>query len=653
MRLRICVFASLTLLSISSLLTGCSSKFDPMEGTTPPETPLGTMKGIVHGGHQADVGAAVYVYQAGTGGYGTASKSLLTSTPPMGDSPTYADGSGNYYVKTDVNGSFNITGDYTCTSGAQVYLYVLGGNTGGGSANPNAGFLAVLGQCPASGTLSATISNVYVNEVSTVAAAYALAGYATDATHIAGPATTDTLAQTGLANAFATAGNLYNIGSSGSSPGALATTPGGNGTVPQAKINSLANSLAACVNTTGSSTTAPNACNTLLGDALSGGTTGTTPTDTATAAINIAHNPAANVSGIFGLATGTAIAYAPFLNTAPSDWSVTISYTSPDFSTITGLAMDNSDNLWVLDSGGNGATTEVSNLGVIESNESDSYAKGAYGLAWDTFGNLWFNAAADGYLLYYVPPSTSLNGWSVKSNKTQIAIDGNGYAYSPEFTSTTKNYVVVADAASGSANTWTLTNYVVEGYAVAIDSNNVAWMPSDNTASTSGATLFEFQTTAPGTSSTDSVAATCTGTNFDQGSGVAIDSSNNVWVSDGYTGYIIEFNNANPCTYKNSFHPVSSGGLNGIAIDGGGNVFAVTTNAGGLVELNNSGTFLSETGGYATGVTGTLSLPVIDASGNVWFVSSGNTINEVVGIGLPVTPLLATAVASKTIATKP
>ncbi len=49
-----------------------------------------------------------------------------------------------------------------------------------------------------------------VNEVSTVAAAYAMAGFATDATHVGSSGTA--LALTGIANAFANAANLETTG---------------------------------------------------------------------------------------------------------------------------------------------------------------------------------------------------------------------------------------------------------------------------------------------------------------------------------------------------------------------------------------------------------------------------------------------------------
>jgi len=66
-----------------------------------------------------------------------------------------------------------------------------------------------------------------------------------------------------------------------SSGGALATTPAGNGTAPQAQIHTIANILAACINTASRSS---EACTTLFANAISGGSTGTTATDTATAA---------------------------------------------------------------------------------------------------------------------------------------------------------------------------------------------------------------------------------------------------------------------------------------------------------------------------------------------------------------------------------
>jgi hypothetical protein len=82
---------------------------------------------------------------------------------------------------------------------------------------------------------------IWVNEVSTIAAAYAMAGFATDTTHVFSSG--NSLARTGIENAFANAANLAGIFSGA----ALATTPAGNGTVPQSTINTLADILGACI----------------------------------------------------------------------------------------------------------------------------------------------------------------------------------------------------------------------------------------------------------------------------------------------------------------------------------------------------------------------------------------------------------------------
>ena len=65
-----------------------------------------------------------------------------------------------------------------------------------------------------------------INEVTTIATAYAIAGSAVDATHVSSSGTA--LAQVGVTNAFTNYANLAN----GATGVALATTPSGNGAVP-------------------------------------------------------------------------------------------------------------------------------------------------------------------------------------------------------------------------------------------------------------------------------------------------------------------------------------------------------------------------------------------------------------------------------------
>ena len=345
-------FLAIAFSSCALLLSGCIGMPVETTSSTSP-APGAAFSGKVHGGQNPISGAHVYLYAANNTGYGgfgipasssNASISLLTSA-----TGNPADGSGNYYVTTDSGGVFSITGDYACPSASsQVYLYSVGGNPGLGlGTNSSAGLLAALGACS---TLTSSTYAV-VNEVSTIATAYAIAGYATDATHVSSSGST--LATAGIANAFAGVTNLETL----STGVALATTPvanGGNGTAPQSEIDTLANILASCVNSSGAVTGPPNPtpCDDLFVEEYAFAPTGATqPTDTATAAILIAHIPWAIVSFLYGLQTGTS-PFQPSLTAAPNDFTVAISYTGSGLDGPAGLAVDASGNIWVANLSG-------------------------------------------------------------------------------------------------------------------------------------------------------------------------------------------------------------------------------------------------------------------------------------------------------------
>jgi hypothetical protein len=309
----------------SLFLTGCA--LGPSAAPSPDQGR--SLQGNVHGGRQPIAGAHVYLFAANITGYGQPSVSLLNpsatgaATDPVGT-----------YVTTDANGLFTITNDYSCTAGQQVYLYALGGDPGAGT-NSAAGLIAVLGSCPSSGSFLSSIPFIQINEVTTVAGAYAMAGFATDATHVSSSGTP--AAQTGIANAFATAGNLANL----STGMAYATTPAGNGTVPQDIINTIADILASCVNSSGPGSLS---CGTLFSNAKNSAVV--TPSDTATAVINIAHHPVANVATLFGLITPAA-PFLPNRPTPPNDFTLGLYFSvgiqsNPN----TALAIDSQGNVW-------------------------------------------------------------------------------------------------------------------------------------------------------------------------------------------------------------------------------------------------------------------------------------------------------------------
>ena len=271
------------------------------------------VQGLVNGGRsRAVVGARVYVLQVNTTGYGNPSISLLTSTT---GNPSDSIG---YYVLTGEYGGFSIAGNYTCTVGHQVYLYVRGGNSGGNGTNSAIGLMASLGACPKAGNFTSAEPFVFVNEVTTVAMAYAMAGVAADPTHISRSGIP--LAATGMTNAA----NLARV----STGLANATLPSHRGTeVPQSKINTLANILSACINTSGPTSTS---CTTLFANAR--GTGKAMPDDTATAAIYIAHNPRANISTLYSLQPEQDAPFRPNLESAPADFTISLASEALDSS---------------------------------------------------------------------------------------------------------------------------------------------------------------------------------------------------------------------------------------------------------------------------------------------------------------------------------
>jgi hypothetical protein len=204
--------------------------------------------------------------------------------------------------------------------------------------------MAVLGACPSSDSFLSSPPTVSVNEVTTIAAAFALAGFATDATHVSSSGTA--LAQTGVANAFLNAANLVSVATGQ----ALSMIPSGNARAPQAKVNTLANILAICVGSSGASSAR---CSSLFADAHSGGATGNVPANTANAAINIAHNPSANVQALYNLVTTTG-SFSPGLTSAPGDLALALYFIAPQLGSPGRIAIDGAGAAWIVNQTGIG-----------------------------------------------------------------------------------------------------------------------------------------------------------------------------------------------------------------------------------------------------------------------------------------------------------
>ncbi len=610
---------SLILLCLcTGLITGCG-------GTTTQSTsgaPGVTLNGMVHGGQQPVTEAKVYVYAAGSTGYGSAATSLLNTSA----SGVSTDGSGNGYVTTDSSGSFNITGNWSCINGTdQVYILALEGNPGlaDNTNNTALALMAALGTC---NSLVSAYPYIVIDEVTSVASVWALQQFMVDATHIG----TSSTNAAGLSNAFALVPNIVDI----TTGQALTKTPAGNGTIQRIKINTLANILAPCVNSMSGASTA---CGSFFSAVTPSGKT--LATNTIAAALYIAQNPGHNASILFSLPTASA-PFQPQLSSAPNDWMLSVTLTGGGLNGPASLGVDGSGNLWV--SNYFGVASEFSPVGAPLS--TTGYTGGGlnenFGMAIDTSNNIWFaneqstngvnsNLGTITKLSPNGQPLSGGSGYDAGGIYFPIAVtaDPNGNMWIVNYGDSKVTLLTGSGAPLSGATGWGGTSLAFP-VALAVDSNHNAWV-----ANQSADTITKIS--ADG--STTTIISCCDGA-----SGIATDQSNNVWVANYYGDSISEVSNSgivllNGITGGGVLHP------QGIAVDGDGTVWVANYRGSSIsaissVSSTSPGAFLSPASGFGTDAL--LLEPyelALDASGNAWISNFGNdTIKQFLGIATPI-----------------
>jgi hypothetical protein len=507
-----------------------------------------------------------------------------------------------------------------------------------------------------------------MNEVTTVATAYALAGFATDATHISSSNTS--LAATGMANAFAAVTNLVNR----QTGNALATTPNGNGTVPQAEIYTLAS----CVNTGGAVTASPaTPCYTLINNAQSAGTSGTIPTDTATAAINIAHNPASAVSTLWNLQT----TFTPFtgLGAPPADFMIRLAFTGGGITNFDGqpkgIAVDGSGNIWSAGYFGT-VLSKFSNLGVPANTSGYALSLNSpVSVAIDANStHVWIaefgtGSGDGGTESFNISTSTGTaygSGGNANTGVFGISLDGSGNVWVSNYDSNSVTSNVVKMTTGGTVSK-TITNSKMESPTIiAFEPGAIGntWVADEDST---GAVLI---------SNAGSYLSSDTQGSQNDAQDVAVDSGGYAWFTNLFSLNLSKVNGAGT---SGTSIPISTVGsdfpyIDGLAIDGAGNVwvtsnssntgFTVSAADNAVFEYNNAGTAIGPTHGYAASPT-TLcpGAVVIDGSGNVWYQTNvvdgqnaayaAATLVEMVGAGVPVATPLAYAVTNSMLGTRP
>ncbi len=547
---------SALMLLLLPLLAGCGGS----SGSGGTVAASGLKGKVTGGGAQNPIGGArVTLYAMGSSGYGVGATTLSSAT-------------------SDNGGAFTF-GSYTCPAGnPQTYVIATGGNPGSGTNNA-IGLMALTGPC---NSLSAS-TFVMVNELTTVAAQYALAQFSDATGQDFGSSSTNA---TGLNNAVSLAAGSSGDGTDGDLVTSYLLTGGTpsntgvaapfwaasgaseancTGSTPAVncdgleQMDTIANILAQCINNTEPSSPLPScasaagACNILFA------CTGTPVAGTTLEAVHqMASNPAANVSSIFNVqGTPASAPFTPAKSAAPNAWTLALNYTGGGLSAPSGIAIDAAGNAWVAN------IPSIQSLG----NSLSEFSSGGSAIS-----------GSSGY-----------TGGGL-SEPDAIAIDASGHVW----------------AANYGANS-----------------------------------LSEFSSGGSALSGSG-----YTGGGLNGPAGIAIDALGNAWVanSGGELGISIsEFSSTGAAISRNSGY--TGGGLRGpqgIAIDAAGNAWVANYNHGSISEFSSAGSALSGSGYTGGGLNGPQGI-AIDAAGNAWVANlGGNSLSEFIGAARPVlTPLVA------------
>ncbi len=578
------------------------------------DQPIAAIQGAVHGGNQPVQNAYVGIYATSTSGYnGSVTQIANTST--------------------DGNGSFNFSTTPTCPAGQFAYLLAAGGNPGlaSGTNNQAIVLMAPLGACSALSSLSF----VTINEVTTVASAYALSGFLpaggagitysaiTSGAAMPGVTSSSTNVQ-GLTDAFANALAIVSL-----STGVANTATPTGGVVPQATLHAIADILQNCVNSSGpTSASCAGSAGSLTAATPPSGTGISTPGNSLQAAVDIAQYPGNNVQGLFNLLSSSP-AFSTSLSSVPNDWTVGITYTNSTLSGALSLAVDANDNVWV---GGsvNADLMEFSPQGAMLSPVPSGTAPStnAVGPQGGWAATLYQNPAGSGTGNNFRNIAFDLSGNVWLSDGTASGSNTGVYEYTPAGTPTAPTQGTLTERSYAPVDTDT------NNYTVAADKYGDIWTVSYK-KSTCGATtkacnLVELVPTTYTPYQTFGTGLYIDNSPDVNGSrGLAVDTNTgNIWITDIGSNKLSLFQTTlvNGAVATASAAPTvitlgtAADASYGIAVDNAANAWAVMQTSGGVYKIGKTGAVAG-----AEIVGGGLASPanvVIDGNNNLFIASN-------------------------------
>lgn len=677
--MRLLQYASLALLPVAALITGCG--FGVSANESPIDGPA--LSGNLMGGPTPITNATMKLMTIGSTGYGAGYQTLATTTSGAG-------------------GSFTFAGKYTCpNANTPLIILSVGGNNGADTNNTSAVLGVLIGRCGNASSLTA----LTVNEVTTAALAYTLGHYFNDVNGTNGyPSTAGfnagddgfggPVASGAGAGTFSaginlavdqTYNDLVNISYGGANFG-------NNGaTIEGSQMVTLADILAVCVESTHSTSTTETKtkCGKLF--SYTAGSMTTRPQDTLQAAVMIALNPTVSVKNLYNLIPATGYAFSGYDSAQPNDFSIAESFSANDGSglvvpaqLVTTADVDTNGNVWMPS---NSATAP---------------------------GLVSFSARAHQFTRYQ--PSGIVS-------PTQVAVDSAGYVWTNDtgssnvfgFSTTTPSSSQVSFSLPGSTSTAltveednTITYGVLNGSAASLAKVNPAHTTYSAVASSSVGN-FPIESLAAG-SGVDGVAinASPAGTSTVKGffwsssavgsypAGVTPVYSNNA----GTAGQVIYVGYNNNSTYNDfiGLRSYDAGGSPafcvfsaqacvaetaagsqvqiGMVIDGGGTIwaaqqgyqavaptpFTTSANSGGAAWENSTPKFVNANNLVHTSTMPSPAGVAVDFGGNIYVTNAGCTttgctpsaltVTMVVGAATPtVTPVSANIVLPSGVAT--
>lgn len=569
------------------------------------------------------------------------------------------------------DGSFSI--DYEKpAAGAQLYVVATGGNRAGRPLGAQVRLLAIVG--PADGAPSTTV----VEERGTVAGGYALARFV-EGTRISGPAP-------GLANAFATAANLFEA-RAGKVSFVLSNSPNGLATEALPTFNTLANALASCTTGTRSS------CRRLFAAAQPRG--GARPADTLAAVVAIARNPSQHRAELFALArpaaassgersgrgagrsggsrSGSAPAaafYQPALTRPPNSWILALVYTGGGMNAPGRMAFDAAGNAWVGNNFASPGTTAGLGLTALSPSGqpilgSPIFGGGIAGPGWGTAvgadGRIWnANFAGDSVSVNApdgrpLTPAAGLTaGGPTKPQGVGISPNGDVWVASFGDDSVIRYPGGVPDPKTAQK----ITGGGIENpFSVQVDARGHAWV-------TNGAESARGSVTELLPDGTPARQRPIRGGGLRSPQGLAFDSAGNVWVANLASRSVTRLLPNGRIAPESPIRGSIQGGW-GVAVDGADHVWVAGFLGGNVSELCGVRRRTCPPGlrvgqpisppraGYDSAGFEHITAIQIDPSGNVWLANNwttgssfrefvgGNGLVQLVGAATPVrTPLI-------------